>query len=176
MQRLAVRSVVWMMTKTASAFAILCLLATAATIATADTVRFAGAEVHTPDDGWVARTESGMMVLGPEKGGAVVELYNFSKVPAADKAALEKLIGGRKETRDVTVTDVTAKHAQNGLDGIAFRGTATITGKPVSFRAVALGGVSGGRAIVVIAFVRPDLDKSQQRAVADIVSSVRRAP
>lgn len=171
----AEHTVVRTMTKIACAIATLCLCLLTASTSRADTVRFAGAEVQTPDDGWVARTDSGMMILGPEKGGAVVELYNFSKVPAADKAALEKLVGGRKNTTNVSVSGVTASHSQNSLSGIAFRGTATIVGKPTSFRAVAFGGINN-RAIVVIAFIRSDANSALQRDVGNVITSVRRAP
>jgi len=138
----------------------------------ADTVRFGGAEVQLPDEGWHASTEGNSMTLGLEKGGAFIELYGFSKAPAADKAALTQLVAGRKETTDVAVA-AAQPHRQNGLEGITFRGTARIRGKPVEFSAVSLNGI-GERAVTVIAFQLPTLQVADKTAIAGVLASVRR--
>lgn len=147
-------------------------LACLTSIAAADTVEQGGAQLTLPDEGWVVREEDRLMTLGLEQGGAFIEVYDFSKAPAADKAVVGKLVAGRKETTEVAITEVTA-HEQHGLKGIAFRGTAKIRGHEVELACVALDGV-GKRAVLAIAFTLTTLDQAHRREVADVLASVRR--
>jgi hypothetical protein len=142
-------------------------------VARADTMVFAGAELSLPDEGWSVREESGLMLLVPDRGGAIIEVYGFSKAPAADRAELQKLVDDRKGTDDVVVASA-ARHEQHGLRGVAFRGTARIEGKPVAFSSIALDGLRG-RAVLAIAFARADLDAGTQREVASALASMRAA-
>ena len=141
-------------------------------VAAADTIQFGAAELTTPDDGWSVSDDDRMLTLGLEAGGAFIEVYNFSKAPAADRTALATLVGGRKETTEVAITSAGA-HGQHGLKGIAFRGAAKIRGKAVEISGVALDGIAG-RAIVVIAFNVPSLAKGHKQDVAGILASARR--
>jgi hypothetical protein len=153
------------------AFLSLALLLTLSATAAADTIVFGGAQITTPDEGWSMQSDKGMITLGLEAGGAFVEVYDFSKVPAADKSELAKLVGGRKETRAVVIEDA-GSHEQHGKKGIAFRGTAEIRGKAVTFSAVALDGF-GRRAVLAISFMRNDLSVAKKKEVAGVVGSVR---
>jgi hypothetical protein len=118
--------------------------------ASADTVRTGATELSLPDEGWFMRTENGHTLLAAEKGGAIIEIYDFSKVPANDKAALTALVDNRQDTDDVVIESAGA-HSQHGLKGITFRGRAKIKGRPVSFSCIALGVRS--RAALAIAFI-----------------------
>jgi hypothetical protein len=149
----------------------LLLLALTTATASADTVEFGAAQLTTPEDGWSVQMEKGMMTLGLEAGGAFVEVYDFSKVPAADRADLAKLVGGRKETTAVVIEDAAA-HAQHGKKGISFRGTAEIRGKSVGFSAVALDGFNR-RAVLAISFWRSDLTAAKRKETTAIVASLR---
>ena len=111
------------------------------------------------------------MTLALEKGGAFIEVYDFSKVPAADKAALAKLVGGRKETKNVVIEDAGA-HEQHGKKGIHFRGTAEIRGKATSFAAVSLDGFGRG-AVTAISFARNDLTVAKKKEVAAVIASIK---
>lgn len=154
--------------------AAMALLSLTARVAAADTVVFGAAEISLPDEGWVVEEKDGHMLLALEKGGAIIEIYNFSKAPAADKAVIGKLVGGRKDTTDVEVTSVTPNHEQHGLRGVAFGGSARIGGKPVAFSSVSLDGLRG-RAVLAIAFMRAGLDARTQREVKAALGSLRAA-
>ena len=136
----------------------------------ADTVAVGGAQLSLPDDGWSMKTESGLVLLAPDRGGGIIEVYDFSKVPAADSAALVKLLGGRKETTEAKITTIN-NHTQNGLSGIAFRGTAKIRNQPIVFSAVAL--TVGARAVLAISFVKADAAAAFGSEVARILASLR---
>jgi hypothetical protein len=150
-------------------FVAIALLLVTSGVAGADTIQVGGAEMTLPEEGWVVQEEDNHLLLARQSGGAFIEVYDFSKLPAADKATLGKLVDQRNETDGVAVTSVTPNHQQHKLRGIAFRGTATIRGKAVSFSSVALDGV-GGRAVLAIAFTLPDDGAAQREATAALAS------
>lgn len=136
----------------------------------ADTVRAGGAQLTLPDEGWTMKTENGHILLAATGGGAIIEVYNFSKVPADDEAGLRKLVDDRPETDQVVIANH-ASHQQNGLKGIKFRGTASIRSNTVDFASVAL--ALRSRAVIAIAFTR---GRGRADEVAKILASIQQAP
>ena len=134
----------------------------------ADTVHLGKAELDLPA-GWTSTPENGHLLLANRGAMAIIEVYEFSKVPDADKAALTKLVDDRPETDDVAITSVETRR-QHGLTGIAFAGTAKIRGRGVAVSSVALALPS--RAVVAVAFAS-NPDAAHAREIAEILASAR---
>lgn len=150
---------------------VLLLLVLAPAAALADTVSYAGAQLSLPDEGWRVISEDRLLTIVDERGGAFIEVYSFSKLPAAQAAALATLVDGRRDTTSTRIAEVTP-HAQHGLRGLRWSGRTRIRDREVALAGVALAGV-GGRVALAIAFWRPDLDAARVAEVQAALGSLR---
>ena len=82
---------------------VLLLLVLAPAAALADTVSYAGAQLSLPDEGWRVISEDRLLTIVDERGGAFIEVYSFSKLPAAQAAALATLVDGRRDTTSTRI-------------------------------------------------------------------------
>lgn len=139
-------------------------------VAAADTVHFGKATLSTPDDGWTVSTSNGVMTLG-NKAGGFIELYDFSKVPAADKAALTKLIAARPGTSAVVIEAIKPDYTQGTHKGLLYKGTGKMADKAVKLGGVALDGF-GQRAVFALAVMLPGTEKTVGSQIEAILLSL----
>lgn len=136
-------------------------------------VRFGAARVAVPRGSWTVQSADAMLRISIDNGRAVIELHVLARVPAADPVRIARVVASRRDTADVSIAAVIA-HAQHDKDGLAFRGSARVHGRPIELLAVALDGM-GGHAILALGMYDPGLAPASRADLVAVLASLRAA-
>ncbi|MBC8044953.1 MAG: hypothetical protein IAF08_16060 [Rhizobacter sp.] len=134
-----------------------------------DTFVFAGASLTLPD-GWKTETSGNMATLYPPAKGGFIEVYNFSKLPAASADTILKMLKPRKNTTDISVKDVRPMKF-GSTTGLGASGKAKIKDAPVSFVLTAI--PTGSHAVLAIGFLGDTQPVAFKQEVARVLGSLK---